>query len=150
VRLATCTLAIALLASLASVAAAAARGSDPSALDGRWRATQTATAKQLIAHGMWPAAAHALDRLDVRTQAVDLHAGHARWFDLATGKTECVGTYVVRGDQVGFTFTSCAVATPRGLSWMRWSLFRDRLTFPALPGRAAIVSITIFPWVRVQ
>jgi hypothetical protein len=147
VRLAACTLALA--ASLAVSSAVAARGSDPSPLDGRWRVAYKATNEQLVAHGMWRSAVEALARLDIRIPAVDLHGGHARWFDLATGKTACAGTYVVRGDLVGFTFSKCPVPAPPGVTWLRWSLFRDRVIFTALPGRGQIVTITIAPWVRV-
>jgi hypothetical protein len=150
VRLATCTVVLALLASLAGALGAAARGTDPSALDGRWRIAHKATTAQLVAHGMPPAVAEALGHLDVEIPAVDLGASHARWFDLATGKTTCRGTYVVRGDRVGFSFSRCPVATPAGVTWMRWSIFRDRVTFTALPGRANIVAVTISPWVRVR
>jgi hypothetical protein len=147
VRLATCTLA--LVVSFAAASAAGARESDPSPLDGRWKVAHNATTDQLVSHGMWRSAAEALARLDVRIPAVDLHGGHARWFDLATGKTDCTGTYVVRGDLVGFAFSRCRVAIRPGVTWFRWSLFRDRVTFAGLPGRGMIVTITISPWVRV-
>ena len=144
---AACALALAAL--LAASAGAAARGSDPSPLDGRWRIAYKATTEQLVAHGMWRSAAEALGRLGIEVPAVDLHGGHARWFDLATGKTTCRGTYLVRGDRVGLAFSRCPVPPPAGVTWMRWSIFRNRVTFTALRGRANIVAITISPWVRV-
>ena len=147
-RLAVCTLA--LVVSFAGASGAGARGSHGSPLDGRWRVAYKATTEQLVAHGMWRSAAEALARLDVRVPAVDLRGGHARWFDLATGKTACTGTYVVRGDLVGFAFTRCPVPAPPGVTWLRWSLFRDRVTFAGLPGRGVIVTVTITPWVRVR
>jgi hypothetical protein len=146
-RLAT-LLAAAALALLAP--AAGARGSDPSPLEGRWK-TRAATTEQLIAHATWPSAAHALARLHVRIPAVDLRDGRARWFDLATGKTFCIGTYLVHGDRVGFALSSsCVGPVRRGVTWMHWTLFRDRLTFSALPGRAPLSPIAIYPWVRVS
>ena len=143
---------VALVLALASLAAgfgAAARGVDPSPLDGRWKIVHKATTRELVAHGMLLATAEALGRLGVEIPAVDLRLSQARWFDLATGKTTCRGTYVVRGDRVGFSFARCPVPTPAGVTWMRWSIFRDRVTFTALPGRANIVAVTISPWVRV-
>jgi hypothetical protein len=123
--------------------------SDPSPLDGRWKIAHKATTEQLVAHGMWPSAAESLARLDVRIAAVDLREGRARWFDLATRTTDCTGTYLVHGHLVGFAFTRCPVPALPGVTWMRWSLFRDRVTFTALPGRGAIVAITISSWIRV-
>jgi hypothetical protein len=145
---ATCTLAV-VLALFAAASVAGARVSDPSPLDGRWKIAYKATTEQLVAHGMWPSAAEALARLDVRIPAIDLRAGHARWFDLATGKTDCTGTYVVHGDVVGLAFTRCPVPAIPGVTWMRWRVFRDRVTFTPLPGRGAIVGITISSWIRV-
>jgi hypothetical protein len=145
-RLAT-LFAAAALASLAP--AAGARGSDPSPLDGRWK-TRTATIRQLIAHGTWPSTTHALAHLHIRIAAVDFDDGRARWFDLATGETFCTGTYIVRGDQVGFAFSRCAAPARPGVIWMHWTLFRDGLTFSALPGRAPFSPITIYPWVRIR
>jgi hypothetical protein len=147
-RLAACILALTAL--LVPAAGARARVADPSPVDGRWRIVHKATTEELVARGMSPAAAKALGRLDIEIPAVDLHGGHARWFDLATGKTTCRGTYVVRGDRVGFAFSVCPVPPPPGVTWMRWSVFRDRVTFTALPGRSDIVAITISPWVRVS
>ena len=85
----------------------------------RWSIAHKATTAQLVAHGMWPAAARALGRLGVEIPAVDLRGSQARWFDLATGKPVCRAAYVVRGDRVGFSFSRCPVPTPAGLTWMR-------------------------------
>jgi hypothetical protein len=148
-RLAACLFVVATLASVAPLAGASARGFDRSPLDGRWKIAYKATTEQLVAHGMPRSAAEALGCLDVEIPAVDLNGGRARWFDLATGKTTCRGSYVVRGDRVGFSSSRCPVPTPAGVTWMRWSVFRDRLTFSAIQGRPNIVAITISPWVRV-
>jgi hypothetical protein len=150
VRLATFTLVLALLASPAMTFDTAARGAEPSPLDGRWRIVYKATTEQLVAHGMPPATARALGRLGIEIPAVDLHGSRARWFDLGTGKTTCRGTYIVRGDRVGFSFARCPVPTRVGVTWLRWSIFRDRVTFAALPGRSNLVALTISPWVRVS
>lgn len=149
-RFVTCVLALAVLAPSWAASGAAARNSDPSPLDGRWKQTAKPTTKELIAHGMPPTFARALAKLPVKTPAVDLHAGHVRWFDLATGKTYSTGTYVVRGDRVGFSFSTYTVKPPPGVSWLRWSVFRDRLTFSAIPGRTVLLPAVLHPWTRVS
>jgi hypothetical protein len=149
-RLVVGLLAFTALTTLSTGSQAGARVGDPSPLDGRWRQTAKATTKELVAHGAPPAVAHALARLPVKTPAVDLHAGHVRWFDLATGRVLATGTYVVRGDRVGFSFSTYTVKAPPGVSWLRWSVFRDRLTFSALPGRPVLLTVALHPWTRVR
>jgi hypothetical protein len=140
----------AVLLAVGVLAAAGPASAGRTPLDGRWKMTRTATTRQLIAHGTWPSAARAIARLHVRIPAVELRDGQARWFDLATGRTTCTGTFLVRGDRVGFAFSTCAMPMPHGVSWMRWTVFRNRLAFSALPGRAPLSPIAVYPWVRVS
>jgi hypothetical protein len=149
-RLAVCLLAFAALATLSTGSQAGARVSDPSPLDGRRSQTAKATTQELIAHGMPPTFARALAKLPVTTPAVDLHAGHVRWFDLATGRAYATGTYVVRGDRIGFSFSTYTVKPPPGVSWLGWSVFRDQLTFSALAGRTVLIPAVLHPWTRVR
>jgi hypothetical protein len=150
IRFVACLLAFTALATLSTASQAGARVSDPSPLDGRWRQTAKATTQELVAHGMPPTVARALAKLPVTIPAVELHGGHVRWFDLATGRVYASGTYVVRGDRVGFSFSTYTVKAPPGVSWLRWSVFRDRLTFSALPGRTVLLSAVLHPWTRVR
>jgi len=143
-----------LVAALAATAVSA-RIEPNSPLEGRWKlAGPKPTAQALIAKGMTPARADALLHNGVTTPAMEYHAGHFRWFDLATGTNVATGTYVVRGDEVTFTTTwQSSAISKTGLPpvvVLRWSIFRHRLTFSAPPGRYLVTAITISPWVRVD
>jgi hypothetical protein len=125
-----------------------------SPLDGRWKLTHKATMQQLVAHGTPSSQAAALAALPIETPAVDFHAGHARWFDLGTGKVYALGTYAVRGNRFGFALSW--VRSPRtwngrkDMTWLRWSVYRDLLTISPIPGGPDQPWLTISPWVRVR
>jgi hypothetical protein len=122
-----------------------------SPLDGRWTLATKPTTEELIAKGMPRAYAEALND-NIGTPAMEYHNGHFRWFDLATGITAAKGTYVVEGHEVTFATTwqkPGTIPQPRIIR-LRWSIYRDRLTFSDLPGRPISPPFTIRPWTRVR
>ena len=143
-----------LLAALVSLAlvSAAPRPGAATPLDGWWT-TAPEPAEELVGHGMQPADVDMLSRFGVRRPGIHLQDGLATWLDLATGSLVAFGAYVVQGDLVSFRVVWAAgprpTAPPRP-TWLRWSVFRDRLTFSPLPGRPDVLPLTLQPWVRVS
>jgi hypothetical protein len=140
---------LALGSAVAVVAASPAGAATP--LDGWWT-TAPEPAAELVAHGMRPVDADMLSRFGVRRPGIHLEHGLATWIDLATGSLVAFGAYVVRGDLVSFRVVWAAGPgpnSPPGLTWLRWSIFRDRLTFSPVPGRPDVVPLTARPWVRI-
>ena len=141
-----------LVSLVAAVAAteASARHEPSTPLDGRWKLIK-ATTEELIAKGMPKALAEKLNH-DIGIPAMEYHNGHFRWFDLATGIAAAKGTFTINGNQVTFTTTwqrPGAVPQPRVIV-LRWSVYRDRLTFSDIPGRQPTPPLTIKPWTRVR
>ena len=72
--------------------------------------------------------------------------------DAATGRLIGLrGTYSVAGDVVTFVFSYHYPGSlvPGRAYVMRFSLFRNRLTWSHVPGRAGIDALTLAPWTRV-
>jgi hypothetical protein len=124
-----------------------------SPLDGLWKLTHKATKQELVAGGMPSSQAAALAVLPIETPAVEFHAGHARWFDLATGKVYALGTYEVRGNRVGIALSWVRNRRTwngrKDAAWLSWSVYRDLLAFSSYPGGPEQPWLTISPWVRV-
>jgi hypothetical protein len=141
---------VSLVAAVAT-AGVSARHERRSPLDGRWKLATKPTSEELIAKGMTRADAEALNN-NVGTPAMEYRNGHFRWFDLATGITLEKGTYVVDGYEVTFARTWKKPGTIRDprIIRLRWSVFRDRLTFSDLPGRMPLPPFTTRPWTRVS
>jgi hypothetical protein len=57
----------------------------------------------------------------------------------------------VRGNLATFVFPRRAGRiVPGYVYWMRWSLYRDRLTSSKVPGRLALDALVITRWIRVR
>ena len=123
-----------------------------SPLDGRWRQTAAVTTQELVARGMPPKMAATAPKLE--KPALDFNAGRFRVFDLASGRTIGAGRYAVTERSVRVVFTSAPSIKPLvgRVSWLRWSVYRDRLTFSAMPGRdgSALLPWKVHPWTRVR
>jgi hypothetical protein len=120
--------------------AAAAR----SPIDGRWRWTYT-YAELLHCCGKPIADAQAGPSLS------EFRGGRIYALDAATGRLIGLrGTYTVAGDVVTFVFSHHYPGLVAGRAYvMRFTLFRDRLTWSHVPGRAGVDALTIAPWTRV-
>ena len=120
--------------------AAAAR----SPLDGRWRWTYTYD-QLLHCCGKPTADAQAGPSLS------EFRDGRIYALDAATGRLIGLrGTFSVAGDVVTFVFSHHYPGLAAGRAYvMRFTLFRDRLTWSHVPGRAGIDALTIAPWTRV-
>jgi hypothetical protein len=132
------------LAALAVGAFAHGAGAARSPIDGRWRWTYTYD--QLL---------HCCGKLAADDQAgpslSEFRDGRIYALDAATGRLIGLrGTYTVSGDVVTFVFSHRYPGLGTGRAYeMRFSLFRNRLTWSHVPGRAGIDALTIAPWTRV-
>jgi len=149
VRVAT----VATLAAIVTTPASAANSGGPtrittSPIEGRWKAKRI-TLQELIAAGLSRKKAEALSRRVNGTPAIDLRNGTFKGLTLETGHVVSTGTYQVSGNVVRFIFrTGVAVHLGEAYS-LRWSVYRDRLTFSGVPGRPTLGAFTIHPWTRV-
>jgi hypothetical protein len=132
-------LAIVLVAA-AAVSAAAAGSTRTSKLDGRWEGSLTrqqliqAGASQALAaklHGSWTA---------------KFGTGRFAFHDRDTG-ADSRGRFVVGGEKVRFVFASGVGIKKGQVAELTWSLYRDRLRFRAIPGRASMF-LDLFVWTR--
>jgi hypothetical protein len=136
-----------LVALAALVLGASVHGASParSPIDGRWRWTWTYDAL-LRCCGKPTADAQAGPSLS------EFRGGRIYALDAATGGLIGLrGTYSVAGDVVTFVFSHHYPGSlvPGRAYVMRFSLFRNRLTWSQVPGRAGIDALTIAPWTRV-
>jgi len=136
-----------LLAAVIAVAGVAARAADArtpaSPLDGRWTFTWTrAELNRQRAFGV--PAAHYL----VEIGAGRIHVLVPR-FPGAAGPP---GRITTNGNIATIVFPP--PAPPASVPWkkyeMRWSIYRDRLTWSLVPGHAGLGAFTITPWTRVR
>jgi hypothetical protein len=121
---------------------AGAHGVAKSPLDGRWKWTWTRA--QVVGGAFDPAEAGA----HVATFA----NGVATARNLRTGRVERA-RFTVHGNTVDFVFGS--TMSPRGMVpgtayRLRWSLYRDRLTFAKVAGRPTLELLPMTPWIRVR
>jgi hypothetical protein len=131
------------LAALAVGASAHGAGAARTPIDGRW--TWTWTAAQLRRQGSNP--------YDLKTQTgpatVVFANGRylARW--QLSGRVGA-GTYTVDGDVVRFVVARDGPRDAAGsVHYMRFSVFRGRLTWSMVPGRQGFSDLTITPFRRV-
>jgi len=118
------------------------------ALDGTWELAK-ATKQQLLDAGIDPRNAEALSRLPGAPALVFDH-GRQRGIDLESGKVLSSGTYEVDGDIVRLVFES-GVAVQLGRVYsLRWSIYRDSLTFAPVPGSEPLILLVMRPWKRVR
>jgi hypothetical protein len=119
---------------------AASRTWSPTGLDGTWRWTWTPA--ELVHVGIAAAAATKL----AGTGRVVFRRGR---FRSTLGAT---GSYSVAGDLVTFVFDPPGApgVTPGVGYTMRWSVYRNLLTFAEAPGSPSITSLLIEPFTRVR
>jgi hypothetical protein len=120
--------------------AAAARNSGTSPIDGRWQWTWT---KAELARGPKPyfLGTFVAEYRDGRQYSNYPKPGSA---------LRPVGTFTVQGDVVSLRFNRDASGVDPGKTYMmRFSIFRDRLTWSKVPGRAGLDTLPLTPWTRV-
>jgi hypothetical protein len=113
-----------------------------SPLDGTWKWTWTRA--EVVRGG-------GNDTSEVGTHIATFANGVATSRNLRTGRVERA-RFTVHGNTVDFVFGTTmrphgvVVGTPYRL---RWSIYRDRLTFATVSGRPALELLPITPWIRV-
>lgn len=141
---------LALLAALAMIAASPpSSAAGTSAIEGRWK-TKKVTLQSLLDAGFRRKDAEALAHAVRGTPAIDLENGMFKGLDLSTGRVVATGTYRLTGNVIRFVFKT-GVAVQLGMTYsLRWSVYRDRLTFSSVPGRPSLGAFTLNPWTRVR
>ena len=143
------TVLFAIVAALAAtVAVSPTSAASASRLDGRWKTTR-ATLHELLAAGIARKDAVALERA-AKVPALDFHHGAFKGLDLATGRVRGTGTYRLSGDVIRLVFRTGVAVDPGTVYQLRWSVYRDRLTFSSVPGRPSLLLLTLKPWTRVR
>jgi hypothetical protein len=132
------------LAALVVGAFAHGAGAARSPIDGRWSWNWT-YAELLHCCGKPVADAQAGPSLS------EFRDGRIYALDAATDRLIGLrGTYTVAGNVVTFVFSHHYPGNVPGRAYvMRFTLFRDRLTWSHVPGRAGIDALTVAPWTRV-
>jgi TRAP-type C4-dicarboxylate transport system substrate-binding protein len=114
---------------------------DSSALDGTWQTTWTRAG--LIAEGLSPKDAEALSG----RHFAEFRHGRFR-FHGERGSAE--GTYSVDGDVIRLVFET-GIALQLGRTYeLEWNVYRDSLTFSAVPGSEALLAFLTAPYRRVR
>jgi TRAP-type C4-dicarboxylate transport system substrate-binding protein len=122
---------------------AADPGTDTSLLEDRWRSKPTAADLRVV--GDSPVEA----RAGQGTWTVVFDDGRLSARQHETG-IEYGGSYVVRGDVLSATFDQCPTPECGVILEMRWSVYRDRLTLSAIPGRPFSSIGVAAPWERIR
>jgi hypothetical protein len=139
----TRSVALLILAALIAVAAAAAAGDRSSPLDGTWKWAWTRA--ELLRNGGQPRDASAA----AGTHTATFANGHSTARNLRTGEVSRA-RFSVHGNVVGFVFSTRGPGYVPGRTYeLRWSIYRDRLTFSELPSRSVLTWLPITPWTRV-
>ena len=160
VRVATVAALCAVVAAASTASAAGtqgARGGDlhpftgllTSTIEGRWK-TKKPTLHELLAAGLLRKDAQAFARAPLKTPALDFRNGTYKGLDLATERVLSTGSYKLEGDLIRFVFRRGIAVRPGVPYWLRWSVYRDRLTFSSVPGRQPLGVLAIRPWTRVR
>jgi TRAP-type C4-dicarboxylate transport system substrate-binding protein len=113
---------------------------DASKLEGRW--TVSWTGDELLAVGVDPRLVNALQGSHV----LEFSDGRFR------SKTDpTTGTFAVAGDVVRLVFDNGAPGVkPARVYELRWTVYRDSLTFSTASGRTPLLAMMIKPWTRVR
>src|SRR5262249_4793022 len=139
-----CLLILTALVATGAGGAAGARAASP--LDGTW--TWTWTRAELHRPGI--ASARDADILAGRHLATFAN-GHVTDRNLTTGQVRAGARFFVHGNVVGFVFPTRGPGIVPGRRYeLKWSIYRDRLTFAELPGRSVLTALPIKPWTRVR
>jgi hypothetical protein len=127
-------LAVLVAATITATTAAASTPRGPAAgpFDGRWHTTLTRA--QLIRAGAEPASANAL----YGPYSARFAGGR---FTFSNGRTHhgARGSFTVRGKVARLTFSSGVGLRPGEAAEVKWSVYRDRLTFKAIRGRPSLM-----------
>jgi hypothetical protein len=131
-----------ILAAFAAVAGAAPAATTTSPLDGTWKWTWTRA--QIVPHDGDPS--------EAGTHVATFADGIVTSRNLRTGRVERA-RFSVAGNVVDFVFGTSM--SPRGLVpgtayRVRWSIYRDRLTFATVRGRPTLGLLPVTPWIRVR
>jgi hypothetical protein len=131
-------------AAVTVAASAHGAGAARTPLDGRWR--WNATHAELVR-----CCGKAVADATAGPSLSEFRDGRIYALDAATGRLIGLrGTYSVAGDVVTFVFSHHYPGNIPGKAYvMRFSLFRDRLTWSQVPGRAGLDALTVTPWTRV-
>ncbi len=113
-----------------------------SELEGRWEAT-------LSVDEILEVDAHAAAEQIAGTTVLAFDDGEFRALDAATGEPGAAGTYKVDGDLVTIVWDYGIGIQPGQSDELRWSVYRDALTFSAVEGLAADL-FAIKPWTRAD
>jgi hypothetical protein len=140
-----CLLILTTLVATGAGGAAGARGASP--LDGTW--SWTWTRAELLHPGITSSARNA-DILAGRHLATFAN-GQVTDRNLTTGHVRSGTRFFVHGNVVGFVFPTRGPGIVPGRTYeLKWSIYRDRLKFAELPGRAGLTALPIKPWTRVR
>jgi hypothetical protein len=135
--------AAAAIAAVLTVASASARSLPTSPIDGRWTATLTRT--ELIRTGE----VNLRDAFKLYGPYTAQFAdGHFRALNKRTGRG-AAGTFTVTGRLVRFVFAYGVGVKPGTVGVCTESVYRDRLTFARVPGRAC-EAFEAAVWTRVK
>jgi hypothetical protein len=119
-----------------------------SSIEGRWK-TPRRTVHELLAAGYPKRVARLLGAYP-RHPGIDLHDGVYEGLDLDTGRVLSTGAYTLDGDVIRLAFRR-GIAISRGRPYaLRWSVYRDRLTFSYLPHREVLPWFVLKPFTRVS
>ncbi len=125
-----------------------AGGFGRSPLDGTWKWTWTRA--ELLKHDC----ATAPDTAKLAGSYVATFAnGHVTSRNLTNRRGDSVlrASVAIRGNIASFVFATRGIGIVPGRTYaLRWSIYRDRLQFSELPGRAVLTCITIKPLTRVH
>ena len=123
-----------------------AQGADAarSPIDGRWRWSYTYAE---LLHCCGKAVADTL----AGPSLSEFRDGQIYALDADSGRLIGLrGTYRVAGDVVSFVFSHHYPGLTPGRTYvMRFTLFRDRLTWSRVPGRPGLDALTVTSWTRV-
>jgi hypothetical protein len=116
-----------------------------SPIEGRWAWEWTEA--ELVAAGVARRQAPGL----VGTGTVDFDAGRFSATNAPSGRRS-TGVYRVQGDRITMTFDepSPPGTVARTAYELRWSRYRDTLTFERAPGREPLLAMLIEPFERVR
>lgn len=119
-----------------------------SPIEGRWKGKRW-TVQELVAAGFMRKDAEALVRLVKGTPGIDLRNGRFKGLNIDTGRVVSTGTYRLSGNVVTFIFRTGAAVYFGRPYLLHWSVYRDRLTFSAVPGRPPLRAFILQPWTRI-
>jgi TRAP-type C4-dicarboxylate transport system substrate-binding protein len=115
-----------------------------SSIEGRWETTWTSD--DLVAAGIRPRDAAVLSG----HHTADFHDGRFRFAgDPGSGKS-ATGTYVLDGDVVRLTFETGFALQLGRVYELGWNVYRDSLTFTAVPGSEPLLAFLTAPYRRVR